>query len=185
MNRILTVLTIVLIASLVTSCASMQPNQKKLIGTWKVVKIEKYNIPSVPAQTSSAASSASKASKTTAAPSDTSASASAQAAKFEEKLAKMIRTEEHSLLIFNADKTAVKETPGKTMHATWKLKKKGTHLVVDVKESGKKMDIDILHINDTSITAITKLPVGGLKVTYRKQKTETPKVTPTEAPKKK
>jgi len=179
MNRILTVLSIVLIASMGSSYAGTHPNQKKLIGTWKAEKIEKYNIPNLPAQ------SASTASKATAAPGDTSVSSSSQAAKFNEQLARMIRTEERSTLTINADKTAVKEVPGKTINAKWKLKKKGTHLTVNIKESGKKMEIDILRINDTSLIAVTNLPIGGLKITYKKLKTEAPKETPKEAPKKK
>ncbi|MCX6244978.1 MAG: hypothetical protein NTU98_09765 [Bacteroidetes bacterium] len=181
MNRILTVLIVVLIASVGTSYAGTHPNQKKLIGTWKAVKVERYNMPSMPAQASSTASPASKAKAT---PGDT-VSAANQAKKMEEQLARIIQVEERSTLTINADKTAVKEVPGKTIHAKWKLKNKGTKLIVDLQETGKKMNIDILRINDTSIVVVTNLPVGGLKVTYKKQKTVAPKETPTEAPKKK
>jgi hypothetical protein len=165
MNRILTVLTIVLIASMVTSCATMQPNKKKLIGTWKIVKFERYNIPNLPAQTTSTAQKAKTA------PGDT-ASATLDASKMEEQLARLIKIEGSSTLTINANKTAVKEFRGKTSHAKWKLKNKGTRLLVDFKESGEKLTIDILHINDTSIVAFSNLPIGGFKVTYKKQKTE-------------
>ena len=186
MNRILTILIVVLIASMGSSYAGTHPNQKKLIGTWKTVKVERYNIPNLQAQAASSASNSSTAPKTKATQGDTTAqNAAVQAKKMEEQLARIISTEERSTLTINADKTAIKEVPGKTIHAKWKLKNKGTKLIVDLKESGKRMDIDILKINDTSIVAVSNLPVGGLKVTYKKVKTEAPKETPTEAPKKK
>ena len=71
----------------------------------------------------------------------------------------MIQSELHSTMTVNADKTAIKEYPRKTVHATWKLKNKGTNLLVNSKETGKKMTFYILHINDTSaVFTATSLP---------------------------
>jgi hypothetical protein len=69
----------------------------------------------------------------------------------------------------NADKTAVKEYPGKTVHGTWKMKS-NTRLQVVSKETDKKLLMDIVKINDSIAVVKEPLPVGGIKITYRKVK---------------
>jgi len=164
MKRPLTLFFAFAITLMISSCATSL-NQKKLVGTWKAIKIERYNIPNLAAS----ASGENRNDKSSATTADSTA-APRQLSKAEDQLNRLIKMEQRSTLTLNADKTAIKEIPGKTIHATWKLKKQGTRLLVDSKEAGKKMTIEILHINDTSAVVVETLPIGGLKVTYRKEK---------------
>jgi hypothetical protein len=167
MKRLLTVFFIVTIAFLVSSCAVFYPNQKKLIGTWKAVKVEKLEV-NVPTATAPAAGTEAKTRTGTG--EAKSSAGLPDSAKVEKQISRMIDNEMKSTLTINADKTAIKEYPGKTVHATWKLKKRGTRLLVNTKETGKKLTLDILHINDTSVIVKATVPYGSMKVTYRKEK---------------
>jgi hypothetical protein len=158
MNRILALFTAIFITFFILSCASLSPNNKYLIGTWKVEKVERHNIPNPPIQT--AANGQTKAS----------ADAAKQAAKTEERLERIIKTRLNSTLTINKDKTAVQESEDRTIHGTWKLKNKGKRILVTSKEPDRKITIDILRMNDTSAVFLENLPVGSLKVTYKKEK---------------
>lgn len=168
MKRNLTLLLAFTFVFLTTFCNAGQPIQKRLLGTWKVVKVEKYDIPNIPTPPPQ------NTQKGTATPGDTTAmSATAtlhQTSKMEDRLNRIIQNEMLSKMTINADKTAIEERPGKTVKGTWKLKKHGTVLLVNSKEKGKKMTIDIIRVNDTSAVVIQRLPIGGLKITYRKEK---------------
>jgi hypothetical protein len=165
MKRLLTVFFIVTIAFLVSSCAVFYPNQKKLIGTWKAVKVEKLEV-NVPTAQAPAAGTEAK----TRTGEGKSSAGGPDSAKIEKQISRMIDNEMKSTLTINADKTAIKEYSGKTIHATWKLKKRGTRLLVNTKETGKKLTLDILHINDTSVIVKATVPYGSMKVSYRKEK---------------
>jgi hypothetical protein len=165
MKRLVTLFFALTVAFLISSCSTTL-NQKKLIGTWKAVKIERYNIPNLAVQPAGGAANAKpNASETT-----DSTGTTKQLSKAEEQLRRLIKTEQRSTLTINPDKTAVKEIPGKTIHVTWKLKSKGTKLLINNKENGKKSTIEILAINDTSAVIVETLPIGGLKVTLKKEK---------------
>jgi hypothetical protein len=165
MKRLVTLFFAFTIAFLISSCSTTL-NQKKIIGTWKAVKIERYNIPNLAAQPAGGAANA----KATASENADSTGTPKQLSKEEEQLRRMIKAEQRSTLTINPDKTAIKEIPGKTIHVTWKLKKQGTRLVINNKENGKKSTIEILAINDTSAVVVETLPIGGLKVTLKKEK---------------
>ena len=165
MKRLLTVFFALSFAFLITSCATTYPNQKLLIGTWRTVKVEKSNIPSSSGRKDPTAQRATSA---TAPHSDTT-SAVTQRSKAEEQLERLIKAESHSVLTINADKTAVKEYAGKTIHGTWKFKN-NTHVLVESKETDKKMVFEIQKINDTLAILKEPLPVGDLKITYRRYK---------------
>jgi len=144
MNRILTLLTVIFIAIFISSCATSGWNKKYFIGTWKPVKVEKYNIANLSDQ---------------------------QASKIEEKMAGLIQTELLSLLTVNEDNTADKEYAGITFHGTWKWKKKGTHIQFDNdKKISWNITIDVLRMNDTSAVVLENLHNVALKVTYKKEK---------------
>jgi hypothetical protein len=166
MKRLLTLLFAFTVVFLISSCATFQPKQKYLIGTWKAVKVEKYNIPNTPLNTVENT----QKSKSNAGEKTDSSVVAKQLSKTEQRLNRIIQTEYHSTLTINADKTATKEIHGKTIHAKWKLKNNGTRLLVNNKETGKKLTIDIQHLNDTSAVVVENLPVGGLKITYKKEK---------------
>jgi hypothetical protein len=170
MKRHLTLLFAFSFVFLTAFSKPVEPIQKRLLGTWKVVKVEKYDIPNIipPAPQNTQKSTTTHKDTTTSAMSAT--ATAHQASKMEDRLNRIIQTEMHSKLTINADKTAIEERPGKTLKGTWKLKKHGTILLVNSKERGKKMTIDIIHVNDTSAVVIQRLPIGGLKITYRKEK---------------
>lgn len=178
MKRILTVLFTITVAIFFTSCATVYPNQKLIIGTWKTVKAEKYDIPGSAGATGKTAATKTPTNKTpesdlalhsTTAPVTDSTVAVKEPSKAEQQLARLIQSESRSTLTVNADKTAVKEYPGKTVHGTWKMKS-NTRLQVVSKETDKKMLIDIQSINDSIVVIKEPLPIGGLKVTMKKVK---------------
>ena len=170
MKRIQTLFFAISLSILIASCASMSGNQKRLIGTWKAEKVEKHNIPDFKTiQTSPTANTNTQKSKTDNVADTNSVPVAKEASKAEKQLNRFIQMEEGSKLTVNKDKTAIRESLGKTVHATWKLKK-GTILMINVKETGKKFTANIQHITDTSLVVLEPLPIGALKVTYKKEK---------------
>ena len=165
-KRFLTLLFAFTVVFLISSCATFQPKQKYLIGTWKAVKVEKYDIPK---PLSNTGANAQKSKNSTGEKMDSTEIAK-QLLKTERQFTRLIVTELNSILIINANKTAIKEFRGKTEHAKWKLKNNGTCLLVNTKETGQKLTMDIQHINDTSAVIVENLPLGRLKVTYKKEK---------------
>ena len=165
MKRLLTVFFTFCVAFLITSCATTYPNQKLLIGTWRTVKVEKSNIPATLGRTDPTAL---RATPITAPHNDTTGGVK-ETSKAEQQLERLIKAESRSTMTINVDKTAVKEYPGKTIHGTWKFKN-NTHLLVVSKETDKKVLFEILKINDTLAIVKEPLPVGELKITYKKIK---------------
>jgi len=166
MKRLLTFLFAISFAFLITPNGFSQTVQKRLIGTWKAIKIEKYNIPETPDQL------AGKSQKGNGNATDSASVARAreQFSKLEARLNRLIQSELHSTLTIKADKTAIEERAGKTIQGTWKLKNKGQSLLVTSKKPARKITIDIVRVNDTSAVVIENLPIGGLKVTYQRVK---------------
>ncbi len=166
MKRLLTLFFAFAIAFLISSCSTINRNKKYLIGTWKAEKVEKYNVPNrqIPAAGSQG--------KTKPGTGDTIASANTaeQSSRIEGKNARLIGADLKSTLTLNADKTTISEYHGKSVHGKWKLRKHGTRLLTNNKESGKKRTFDILHISDTSAVVTESFPFGRMKITYKKIK---------------
>jgi hypothetical protein len=168
MKRILPLFFVLVIGLLISSCA-VQPVQKRLIGTWKAVKIEPFTLTGTPITISENIRNG---------PRDRHDSTDLQPkpnnpSKVEQQVERMVQSELRSTMTVNENKTAIKEYPGKTVHATWKLKNKGTTLVVKTKETDKTMTLYIQHITDTSAVFTTTSPVGKFKITYKKEKKQT------------
>lgn len=165
MKKPLSLYFVLTVIFLVSSCA-IQPVQKRLIGTWKVVKVEPINVPStqqpVVQNVQEPKSDKPDTVKYQAKPSEMT--------KTEVQQERMIQSELRSTMTVYADKTAIKEYPGRTVHAKWTLKNKGTNLVVKTKESGKTVTFYIQHINDTSAVFTGTSPIGKFKITYKKVK---------------
>ena len=166
MKQLLTLLFAFTVAFLISSCAVLQPNQKYLIGTWKAVKVEPYNSPKPPSNTIANAQN----NKNSAGGKVDSTEVAKQLLKTERQLTRLTFTELNTTLTINANKTAIKEFRGKTEHAKWTLKDKGTRLLVDTKETGQKLTMDIQHINDTIAVVLEDSPIGALKIAYKKEK---------------
>ncbi len=166
MNRLLTLFCTIIVTFLVLSCASNKTIEKRLIGTWKAVKIEPIvaygqTVPTIENPENMRRSHF-----------DTTANQQRpkEPSKTEQQLNRMVDTELRSSMTINADKTAVKEYPGKTVHASWKLKDKGRSLFIKTKETDRELTFFIQRINDTSAVFTATTPVGKFKVTYKKEK---------------
>jgi hypothetical protein len=147
------------------SCAATYPNEKLIVGDWKTIKVEKYEPPvKAPKPSNKPADTTHKSHKKS-----STATAVAPDPKLEHQLERMIQTEMRSSMTVYPNKNVAKFYPGKTVKATWKMKKKGTRIVAKELNSDKKMTLDILEINDNTATVVERLPFGDIKILYMKQ----------------
>lgn len=182
MKRALTFSFTIVFAFLISSCATTSQYQKKIIGTWKPVKVEILDLPVIQtgaenaqAKTKSGTgeTNAAKDSQTNSKikPGEVNLSASKKdSVKLDALISRIVEREKNTTLTINADKTALKESSGKTIHSTWKFKDHGKSMVVNTKETGKKMRLDIIHVTDTSAVVKSVFQFGTLKITYKKVK---------------
>jgi hypothetical protein len=157
----------------INGCKVTYPNEKYLNGKWVPVKVEKYIEPGkVASEQANKQQSQQPVVK-----SDTNVqkdkaknSGTVQSRTPEQNLSRMIEVEQRTVLeIFPENKTVVKDYHGKVVKATWKMKKKGTRIIAKENTTGKKLTLDILEINDTSVVVIEHSPVGKIKIHYRKE----------------
>ena len=167
MKQLLTLSFAFTVAILISSCATTNPNQQKLIGSWKAVNVEKFNTPDVLSET---AADAQQGDSITGEITESQRETLQSLKVVEQQKRVIIRSELNSILTLNADKTATKEFQGKTIPAIWKLRKNGTRLFLDTKEADRNMILQIQNITDTSATMVESLPVGDFKITYKKGK---------------
>lgn len=172
MKQLLTILNTAILAVLITSCATTSPNQKKLVGTWKPDKVEKYDLKNTQTETATREETRTGGEEPgrNAAEGRNSSQANAEQSRAEIELNRAIETQRRSILTLNADNTLIQEYHGKKINGTWKLKKHGTRFLATSKESGKKMTFNIESVTDTSAVFTAELPVGGVKVSYKKMK---------------
>ncbi len=167
MDKLTRILGLIILTTVIFSCATVTPRQRMMVGRWKPVKIENADIPehkTANLQKSVTDTLAPKAGDST------KAAGTGTDPKQAEKLKRLIQTEFRSELQLNADKTAVKYFHGKMFNATWKLKKKETLLVAKSADTGQKVELEILRVNDTSATVIQRSPYGNLRITFHKEK---------------
>ena len=69
-----------------------------------------------------------------------------------------------------SNKTAVKNYPGKPLHATWKMKGDGTRIVAKNVETKSKVVLEILEISKVQIVVLEHAHMGDLKITYEREK---------------
>jgi hypothetical protein len=193
MKNFLTAVTLVVMAWALSSCALVKsPNEKLIVGTWTPVKVEKYISPedlekmkSQPAGTASGTASAASTKNPAGhtAINDT-ASKAKMAAKgglqeggqgtpdqrAQQRLDRLIQTEQRSPLIIAADKVAVKNYPGNPLKASWKMNAKGTKVTAKDFKTKEKYVLDIVEVTDTKLVIIETLPIGTLKISYVKEK---------------
>jgi hypothetical protein len=164
MKRLLPLIFPLTIVLLISSCA-IQPIQKRLIGTWKVVNVDPIYFTNLQEKIAYVQKHKNDKIDTV-----TNQAKQLEISKAEDQRERMIQSELHSTLTVNSDKTAIKEYPGKTVHAKWKLKDKGTNLVVKTKESGKTITFHIQHLTDTSALFTATSPAGKYQISYKKVK---------------
>jgi hypothetical protein len=156
------------------SCKVTYPTEKYLQGKWTPIKVEKYVEPgTAPAKPAKSKSTAVKTAvvDTTAGAKVLAADAMTPETDADITLNRMIVVEQRATLeVFTDKKMVIKDYQRKVAKATYKLKKKG--YVVNAKEidSGKKLTLEILSINDTSAVVVERFPFGDIKIEYQKVK---------------
>jgi hypothetical protein len=164
MKRLLPLIFPLTVVFLISSCA-IQPIQKRLIGTWKVVNVDPIYFANLQEKIAYVQELKSDKIDTV-----TNQAKPMEITKAEAQKERMIQSELRSTFTVYADKTAIKEYSGKTVHAKWKLKDKGTNLVVKTKESGKTITFHIQHLTDTSALFTATSPAGKYQISYKKVK---------------
>ena len=164
MKRLLPLIFPLTIVLLISSCA-IQPIQKRLIGTWKVVNVDPIYFTNLQEKIAYVQKHKNDKIDTV-----TNQAKPMEITKAEAQKERMIQSELRSTFTVYADKTAIKEYSGKTVHAKWKLKDKGTNLVVKTKESGKTITFHIQQLTDTSALFTATSPAGKYKISYKKVK---------------
>jgi hypothetical protein len=94
--------------------------------------------------------------------------ASLNVTKQEAGIEKLIRAEQRADLRITTDKYVVKNYPGNTVKATWKLKGKGTVLVAKNIKTKEKFKLDLLEVSPNRVVVQENLPNATLKITYVK-----------------
>jgi hypothetical protein len=167
MNKLTQITGLIFLTLLIFSCATMTPREKMLVGKWKPVKIENANTPEHKKTLATKTNTDTLKAKALEIKKDTGV---VRFSKEEEKLNRRIQTETRTTLQINADKTATIYFPGREVNTKWKLKKQGTIFSAHNPESGHKLELELLRVNDTSVTVIERLPEGGLRIIYHKEK---------------
>jgi hypothetical protein len=164
-NRILALCTLAVTLIVMTSCGiTSHPNERIIIGTWKPVSVEK--VVDSAALKAAATLSGNPEQKQ---PREGRPAGDGGVAKKEAALDRLVQSEMRATMEIFANKTAVKNYPGKPMSATWKMKGKGTRIVAKGTENNVKFVIEILEINKERIVMLEHAPIGDIKIVYERQ----------------
>jgi hypothetical protein len=165
LNKYLNLVGFLIAIGILASCAiAPHPNEKIIVGTWRPVKAEKIvDSSALQAAATLAGNSGQKQSK------DGRPAGDGGASRKEATLDRLVQSEMRATMEIFANHTAIKNFPGKPLHATWKMKGKGTRIVAKNVENKMKFTIEILEINKEQIVVIEHAPVGDVKITYERQ----------------
>ncbi|MEI7661943.1 MAG: hypothetical protein WCK34_07095 [Bacteroidota bacterium] len=149
------------------SCAiGPHPNEKIIVGIWKPVKVEKIiDSSAIVSKTAHSSDTAKKAPQP-----GRESRGGVNSGKIEASIDRFVQTEMRTTMEIFANKTAVKNYPSKPMHATWKMKGKGTRIVAKNLATKSKFVIDIEEISKDRIVIIEHAKVADVKITYERQK---------------
>lgn len=150
--------------AILASCAVYHPNEKIIIGTWRPVTVEKV-VDSSALQAEASLKGQPSAQK----PGTAGIAGEGSTGRKEAELDRLVQSEKRATMEIFADKTAIKNFPGKPLNATWKMKGKGTRIVAKNLENNMTFTIEILEINKERIVVIEHAPVGDIKITYERQ----------------
>jgi hypothetical protein len=168
------------------ACVTTHPHEKLVIGEWKPVKVEKFFTPEEEEQMKNAQSQAAKSrpsaepeqpseatgntslSSPSQKPTDQGRVGESAVRDPEAELNKRIQVESRSNMILYNDLTLEKFYREKTFEGTWKLKRKGSVLAVRIPERRETYRVDVLDVSDDTLVLVGNLPVGGIKITYKK-----------------
>jgi len=162
---------------LITSCATTHPNEKLIVGTWRTVKVEKYVDES--AMKAAAATPSSKTGSNvnrteTTSPNDPQRGIQSTDAerenKVQNKLNRLIQSEERAVLVIDSGHFASKQYPGTLKRATWKMKPNGMVIIAKNLENKERVRMEIEEISENQAVIIQELPVGSLRITYARER---------------
>jgi hypothetical protein len=159
------------ISFIITSCGTNREAEKLLVGKWNPVTVENLAVP--PDQPPATQVVKVDTSTEEGVRKETELTLPATPTKAQEKVARYMANEKRSPVVFSIKdnkRTVVKEVPGKTVSGTWKLKKNGKKLAVKEDETGRKVNVDILSLTDSTTVLVEKLPIGDVKIKYSKVK---------------
>jgi hypothetical protein len=164
-NSLLNITAFLLIVIFAASCAiGTHPNEKIIIGTWRPVKVEKI-VDSSAIQAAATLQPNSGKKPGTARPGADGGAANRKDAELD----RLVQMEQRATMEIFPDKTAVKNFPGKPLHATWKMKGKGRKIVAKNLENKTTFVIEILEIDKEHVVVLEHAPVGDIKITYERQ----------------
>jgi hypothetical protein len=150
---------------ILASCGiTSHPNEKIVIGKWRPVTVEKIvDSSALQAAASMAGNSDKKQSK------DGRPAGDGGASRKEAAFDRLVQSEQRATLEIFANKTAVKNYPGKPMNVTWKMKKKGTKIIARNVDNKMKFVLEVLEINKEQIVILEHAQVGDIKITYTRE----------------
>jgi hypothetical protein len=167
---------------IITSCATTNPHEKKLVGTWYPVSVEKYIVPGSTAQAAAAPAGShsqkgdsAKMNKTGAPQGTAQAETGGRGSDaIDHAIQAEMRTHMRVTIIKGKKEQRIFEKffPDQTIKGTWKMSKDGTKVVAKDMHSDRKMTMNILSINDTAATVVEERPYGDIKIKLHKGKAE-------------
>ena len=165
MNRTTNIITLFIVLIFLGSCAvGTHPNERIIIGTWRPVKVEKV-VDSSAIEAAASMQSTAQGKKQ----GDSRSVAGGAASRTEAELDRLVQLEQRATMEIFPDKTAIKNFPGKPLHATWKMKGKGKKIIARNTENKMTFVIQILEIDKERIVVLEKAPVGDIRITYERQ----------------
>jgi|GEM_PF-6002044 len=166
--KLFTLFSFVITLFFVTSVSAMNQREKMLIGSWKPVKIAPYvqsTHHDAVAKTKKVADTSSIVKKDT----GKETIAAKDAKKKADQLQHYMDTQMRTTFTLNADKTCKIQNPGKAIEGKWKLKKKGSCLVIKVPGMTQSGTLELVTLSDTVAMAIQRTNLGDMIIRYRKQ----------------
>jgi hypothetical protein len=163
-NRFFT-LILVLVSTLIVSCATVNPKEKLVVGNWIPRKAAPYE-GNIKGALSIEGIKADDTTKATTSKQPDNAFASE---KKNGELQRSINNLMNMTMKFNRDKTCVITVKGKTIDGKWKLKNKGKNLFVKDPKSGQKKTFEIIKLNDSVAVVIQRSHSGDIIAKYRKK----------------
>ena len=159
------------ISFIISSCAVNQQAEKRLIGKWSPVTVENLAVaPDQPPATQIVKVDTSTEEGTR---KEVNLTLPATLDSKGLKIERYLENEKRSSVVFsitNNQRLVEKQTPGKTVSGTWKLKKNGKKLALKENETGRKITVDIVSLTDSTTVFVEKLPIGDIRIKYSKVK---------------
>ena len=170
-NTFFTLILIISLSLFVNSCKVIYPNERKIIGKWTPVKVEKISLQEPSAVASTPRPKPKTPADSTTLKSDQNSLGMDQNSKTDIQLNRFAAAEERTPLeVYQEKHILVKNYPQTSYKGTWKMKKKGMQVQVKNIQTGEKRTVDIVHLNDTSAVLLERFPFGDIKITYHKER---------------